>query len=86
ARAVRDGKREGSMLPVLYEFPEAMQLDASKPWRDVANWPMVSPNLGKSISLDRLEAAFKDESEKGEGQLRLWASQHLNIEIGMALH
>lgn len=86
ARAVRDGKREGSMLPVLYEFPEAMQRDASKPWRDVANWPMVSPNLGKSISLDRLEAAFKDESEKGEGQLRLWASQHLNIEIGMALH
>ena len=33
ARAVRDGKREGSMLPVLYEFPEAMQRDASKPWR-----------------------------------------------------
>lgn len=86
ARAVRDGKREGAMLPVLYEFPEAMQRDKSKPWRDVANWPMVSPNLGRSISLDRLEAAFKDESEKGEGQLRLWASQHLNIEIGMALH
>jgi phage terminase large subunit-like protein len=27
ARAIRDGKRAGAMLPVLYEFPEAMQKD-----------------------------------------------------------
>lgn len=86
ARAVRDGRRQSAMLPVLYEYPEAMQRDVNKPWRDPINWPMVTPNLGLSISLDRLEPAFKDEEEKGEGALRLWASQHLNIEIGLALH
>lgn len=86
ARAVRDGKRESAMLSVLYEYPEKMQRDVNKPWRDPANWPMVTPNLGLSISLDRLEPAFRDEEAKGEGALRLWASQHLNIEIGLALH
>ena len=86
ARAVRDGTRQSAMLPVLYEYPEAMQRDPAKPWRDPANWSMVTPNMGLSISLDRLEPAFKDEESKGEAALRLWASQHLNIEIGLALH
>ena len=85
ARDIRDGKREGSMLPVLYEFPKSMQTDQAKPWRDPANWPMVNPNIGRSISLDRLTAAFADEEAKGEAALRVWASQHLNIEIGLAL-
>jgi len=74
-----------TLLPVLYEFPPEMQQDQAKPWRDPANWPMVSPNLGRSISMERLVAAFQDEEQKGEGQLRLWASQHLNVEIGLAL-
>ena len=86
ARAVRDGTRQSALLPVLYEFPPEMQQDPAKPWRDPANWPMVSPNLGRSISIERLVAAFHDEEQKGEGQLRLWASQHLNVEIGLALH
>lgn len=85
ARAVRDGMRESPTLSVLYEFPPAMQKDPTKPWLDPVNWPMVSPNLGLSISLDRLVAALKDEIDKGEGALRLWASQHLNVEIGLAL-
>jgi phage terminase large subunit-like protein len=85
ARAVRDGTRQSALLPVLYEFPPEMQQDPAKPWRDPANWPMVSPNLGRSISIERLVAAFQDEEQKGEGQLRLWASQHLNVEIGLAL-
>lgn len=85
ARAVRDGTRQSALLPVLYEFPPEMQQDQAKPWRDPANWPMVSPNLGRSISMERLVAAFQDEEQKGEGQLRLWASQHLNVEIGLAL-
>lgn len=86
ARGVRDGKRHSPTLAVLYEFPEAMQRDQAKPWRDRANWPMVLPNLDRSISLDRLDAAFVDEEEKGEAAMRLWASQHLNVEIGLALH
>ena len=86
ARAVRDGRRQSPTLPVLYEFPEAMQRDPAKPWRDRANWPMVLPNLGRSIDIARLDLAFVDEEEKGEAAMRLWASQHLDVEIGLALH
>lgn len=85
ARDIRDGKRAGAMLPVLYEFPQAMQQDPAKPWRDPENWPMVTPNLGRSITLQRLIDECADEEAKGEGALRTWASQHLNIQIGMAL-
>lgn len=85
AREVRDGKRQSAVLPVLYEFPEEMQRDPEKPWRDPVNWPLVTPNVGRSISIDRLIADCADEEPKGEGALRTWASQHLNIEIGMAM-
>lgn len=85
ARDIRDGKRVGAMLPVLYEFPQEMQQDPAKPWRDPKNWAMVTPNLGRSIELQRLEEECRDEEAKGEGALRTWASQHLNIQIGMAL-
>lgn len=85
ARDIRDGKRTGVMLPVLYEFSKEMQTDPDKPWRDPVNWPMVTPNLGRSVDLQRLIEECKDEAQKGEGALRTWASQHLNIEIGLAL-
>jgi phage terminase large subunit-like protein len=84
ARAIRDGKREGRMLPILYEFTEAQQRDA-KFWKDPANWPLVLPNLGRSITLKRLIEEFNTASETSEEELRAWASQHLNIEIGLAL-
>ena len=86
ARAIRDGKREGAMLPVMYEFPEEMQKSPDKQWRDPANWHMVTPNAGRSISIPRLVEDMQDAEGKGEGELRAWASQHLNIEIGLALH
>jgi phage terminase large subunit-like protein len=87
ARGVRDGRIEnGTILPVLYEFPEAMQTDAAKPWRDVANWARVLPNLGRSISLQVLEQDYATARQMGEEEERRWASQHLNIEIGLALH
>jgi phage terminase large subunit-like protein len=87
ARAVRDGRvKDGRTLPLLYEFPEAMQLDPDEPWRDERNWPMVLPNLGRSISIEWLRNDFAAESEKGEEAIRIWASQHLNIQVGMALH
>lgn len=87
ARGVRDGRIENAtVLPVLYEFPEAMQTDAAKPWRDVANWARVLPNLGRSISLPVLEQDYATARQMGEEEERRWASQHLNIEIGLALH
>jgi len=83
ARGIRDGKMEGRMLPLLYEFPEAMQRDGS--WRDTLHWPMVLPNLGRSITLDRVIADHLEAKAKGEAEERRWATQHLNVEIGVAL-
>lgn len=86
ARRVRDGViKDGRMLPLLYEFPRAMQIDPAKPWKDPANWPMVLPNLGRSITLPRLVADYQAALEKGDEEEQRWASQHLNVEIGLAL-
>lgn len=85
ARDIRDGKFHAPVLPVLYEFPREMQKAKDQPWKDPVNWPMVTPNAGRSISIARLieECAIAERS--GEAELRGWASQHLNIEIGLAL-
>ncbi|MGE0178975.1 MAG: terminase large subunit [Sphingomonas sp.] len=89
ARGIRDGRVTGDaarMLPILYEFPEAMQTDPERPWADPANWPMVLPNLGRSIQIERLQEEFASAQEKGADEVRGWASQHLNVEIGLGLH
>ena len=67
AREVRDGKRQSAILPVLYEFPPEVQTDPAKPWMRPDTWHMVTPNVGRSISIDRLAADFEDEAAKGEG-------------------
>ncbi|MBP7619371.1 MAG: terminase large subunit [Gemmatimonadales bacterium] len=87
AREIRDGKRPGGRkLPILYEFPERMQTSPDAPWRNPENWPMVLPNLGRGITLDRLREEYKEAAEKGGDEERIWASQHLNVEIGLAMH
>ena len=89
ARGIRDGRIKGPaarILPVLYEFPESMQTGKDRAWQNPANWHMVLPNLGLSISIDWLIASFAQAKEKGEEEIRRWASQHLNIEIGLGLH
>lgn len=88
ARGIRDGRITGKIrtLPVLYEFSEKIQTDEKKPWADPALWHMVTPNLNRSIDLERLKEDFEQATAKGEEELRRWASQHLNIEIGLALH
>jgi phage terminase large subunit-like protein len=86
AREVRDGKRQAPILPVLYEFPEAVQSDREQPWRKPETWHLVTPNLNRSIQLDTLAQDFAIEAAKGDAAVRLWASQHLNIEIGVGLH
>lgn len=85
ARDIRDGKRTGAMLPVLYEFPEEIQKSEEQRWKDPAIWHQVTPNAGRSIEIGRLIEEFKTAEETSEAELRLWASQHLNIEVGLAL-
>lgn len=86
ARGVRDGRitENVAMLPMLYEFSEAKQRDGW--WRDPKNWFAVLPNAGLSITVDRLVSEYQTAREKGPEEERRWASQHLNIEMGMGLH
>jgi len=90
ARRIRDGVVTGpaasSLLPVLYEYPEEFQRDKAQPWKNPDNWPMVLPNLGRSVHIDLLLEQFAEALEKGPEEERRWASQHLNIQIGMGLH
>lgn len=85
ARAIRDGKREGAMLAVLYEFNEEQQKEEGF-WKNPDNWHMVTPNAGKSITIGRLKQEMQTAEDTSPEELRAWASQHLNVEIGLALH
>ncbi len=87
ARAVRDGRLViPGLLPQLYEFPETVQTDPAQPWLDEAMWPAVLPNVERSVSVKVLRDLLTEARAKGEEEIRVWASQHLNIEIGLALH
>ncbi|MCP5087628.1 MAG: terminase large subunit [Rhodobacteraceae bacterium] len=87
ARAVRDGRVDPEdMLAVLYEFSEEMQTDKQKPWMDPRFWYMVTPNLDKSVNQLWLEREFRKAQDRGEDDVQLWLSQHLNIQIGLGLH
>lgn len=88
ARGVRDGRITDNVrtLPVLYEFPEAMQKAPGQPWRDPQVWHMVTPNLGRSINIDAMRSLMARAEEDGPDEVIGWATQHLNVEVGMALH
>ncbi|MFA7279802.1 MAG: terminase large subunit [Sterolibacterium sp.] len=87
ARKIRDGVAQGRMLPVLYEFPEEFMEGerGHEPWRDPKNWWMVTPNNGRSITVDRLIEDFETAKLAGEQEVIRWASQHLNLEVGLNL-
>lgn len=81
ARAVRDGRLQLPILAVLYELPVKM----AKKWQDPATWPMVNPNLGRSVDPDFLADQLVQAREDGSASLALLASQHFNVEIGVGL-
>jgi len=83
ARKVRDGKIKMALLPVLYELPE--RLAKNNGWKERKYWPLVNPNLGRSTSADFLERELLRAEEEGAASLALIASQHFNVQIGMAL-
>jgi phage terminase large subunit-like protein len=81
ARSVRDGeaKLEG-YLPALWEFPRKIAED-EKQWSDPKNWHLVTPNLGRSVSLDWLKQSFEGAKLAGRDEVLRWASQHLNLHL-----
>lgn len=88
ARRIRDGLTRGAdirpTLPILYEFPDDIARDPLL-WQNPATWPMVMPNLGRSVHLASLVADWNSERAKGDHAIKVWASQHLNIEIGVGI-
>jgi phage terminase large subunit-like protein len=88
ARKIRNGDFRGkvhrALLPIMYEYPADIAKDKAK-WQDPANWPMVMPNLGRSVHLNSLIADWETERSKNDQAIRIWASQHLNIEMGVGM-
>ncbi|MGZ9812330.1 terminase large subunit [Pseudoroseicyclus sp. H15] len=81
ARAVRDGKIELPILPVLYELPP----DLAEEWRNPETWGLVNPNLGVSVDGTFLADQLRAATEDGPAALALLASQHFNVEVGVGL-
>lgn len=86
ARKIRDGRGGPApiMLPVLYEFPAELQRNQAY-WRDRRNWRVVLPNLGLSIDEQALVDDYENNGKVNRHAEQIWASQHLNIEIGVGL-
>lgn len=83
AREVRDGqlRLNPAMLAVLYELPR--HLTDANGWRNPELWPLVNPNFNRSIDGNFL--ANELLKAKTPEALALLASQHFNVEVGVAL-
>lgn len=84
ARDVRDGVVDLPMLSLLYELPAKM-VEAAE-WRNEDTWGMVNPNLDRSVSKDFLLNRMIEAERDGPEAMALFASQHLNVQVGLGLH
>jgi phage terminase large subunit-like protein len=83
ARDVRDGLIKLPLLPILYELPLDISQDGG--WKDPKTWGLVNPNLNRSVDEAFLGDEITKAEREGPDQLALIASQHFNVEIGLAL-
>lgn len=84
ARGVRDGTIDDKrLLPVLYEFPQAMLERGEHKLRK--NFYVTNPNLGASVDEEFLLHELQKAEVAGEKSMRGFLAKHLNVEIGMAL-
>jgi phage terminase large subunit-like protein len=83
ARDVRDGKIALPLLPIIYELPHRLARDGG--WKDQKYWPLVNPNMGRSVDEAFLVREVMKAEEQGQQALTLIASQHFNVEIGLSL-
>lgn len=81
ARDIRDGKKTGPVLAVLYELPADMQANGA--WKDRRTWSMVNPHMGRSVDEAFLEEELAKAEDDGEDAVSIVASQHFNVEIGV---
>lgn len=84
ARKIRDGLVTLPRLAVLYELPVEVVKDDG--WKNPALWPLVNPNLGRSVDMTFLENALVAAEEAGPDEMALLASQHFNVEVGIGLN
>ena len=84
ARDVRDGVIDLPLLPVLYELPKSVSKDEG--WKDPRTWGLVNPNLGASVDEKFLRDELVKAEREGKAKLALIASQHFNVEVGVALN
>ncbi|WP_289105837.1 terminase large subunit [uncultured Halomonas sp.] len=84
ARQVRDGLIEDKrFVPIIYEFPEdILKVDGHL---EAQNFPMVNPNIGRSVDEEFLVRELSKAQSSGEESLRGFLAKHLNVEIGLAL-
>src|SRR3546814_15504167 len=80
-RAVRDGELILPLLPILYEYPEDI-LEGHR-WKERKYWPLVNPNLGRSVDEAFLERELMKAERDGMEQMLLIASQHFNVQVGL---
>ena len=83
ARDVRDGKIALPLLPVLYELPHRLATDGG--WKNRTYWPLVNPNMGRSVDAEFLAREVMKAEAQGPQALALIASQHFNVQIGQSL-
>lgn len=83
ARDIRDGLVKLPRLAVLYELPERIAKEDG--WKNERYWPLVNPNMGRSVNQDWLRDELVAKEHDGIEAMALLASQHFNVEVGLAL-
>src|SRR6185369_5029760 len=54
-------------------------------WKNKEWWPIVNPNMGRSVDETFLENQLIAAERNGPQAEALLASQHFNVEVGLAL-